>query len=89
MRVPESLVMSGDSARRSPVGEVLERGAASVPEWMDGEKIRVATMLMFEQCKQVCHPYLSLPEKCMTRVVCCDVESWDCVGLGVQGFRAS
>ena len=52
--------MSSDAARQLPyLGEAFEQGKDLLPKGMEGEKMKVAIMLMFEDCKQVgCYGHL-------------------------------
>ena len=59
-RIPLQWVMSSDAARQLPyLGEAFEQGKDLLPKGMEGEKMKVAIMLMFEDCKQVgCYGHL-------------------------------
>jgi hypothetical protein len=53
-RIPLQWVMSSDAARQLPyLGTAFEEGKDLLPKGMEGEKMKVAIMLMFEDCKLV------------------------------------
>lgn len=46
--------MSSNAARQLPhLGDALQKGKDLLPKGMEGEKMIVAIMLMYEDCKQV------------------------------------